>query len=89
MNSPFALEQAGHLARKLLGAEDLDDAARVEQAYLTVLARKPTAAERDRVLKFVNEWPGKEGDTSKTRELAAWTSLAQALLALPEFRYLF
>ncbi|WP_161967586.1 PSD1 and planctomycete cytochrome C domain-containing protein [Fimbriiglobus ruber] len=89
LNSPFSLTQARHLAKKLLDIKDADDSARVERAFLAVLARKPTSVERDRVLKFLAEWPTKSADTSEARELAAWTSFAQALLALPEFRYLF
>ncbi|WP_439621235.1 PSD1 and planctomycete cytochrome C domain-containing protein [Gemmata sp.] len=88
LNGAFALEQSEHLARRLLAGAATDEA-RVERAYLAVLGRSPTRAERDRVLKFLAEWPAKDGDTSEARDLAAWTAVSQALLALPEFRFLF
>ena len=81
LNSPFVLEQSGHLAKRLLEDEKLDDAGRVDAAFRAVLARKPTAAERDRVLKYVKA----AGDD----RLAAWTRFAQTLVVLPEFRFLF
>ena len=89
LNGSFSLEQAGHFAKRLVAEKELDDASRVERAYLSVLSRKPTATERERVLKFLSEWSAKDGETSEDRDLAAWTALVQALLALPEFRYLF
>jgi hypothetical protein len=88
LNSPFVLEQSDHLARRLL-AEKGDDAGRVERAYLAVLSRRPSAAERDRALRFLAGSAGQGGDGAEARRLAAWTRFAQALLALPEFRYLF
>jgi hypothetical protein len=79
LNSPFILEQSEHLARRLLADKDLDDTGRIDRAYLIVLSRRPTDAERDRVVRFL---AATKGDATQ-----AWSRFAQALLALPEFRY--
>jgi hypothetical protein len=89
LNSPFALEQAGHFARRLLAERGQDEAERIERAFLLALGRKPSAAEKERVSKFLAAWPAKDGDTSEARDQAAWAAFVQSLLALPEFRYLF
>ena len=87
LNSPFILEQAEQLSRRLLAAQDLDDASRVERAYVLVLSRRPSPAELERVQRFLAAAKG--GADAETRRQAAWERFAQTLLALPEFRYLF
>jgi hypothetical protein len=88
LNSPFLIEQSEHLARRLLDAKGLNDGARVEAAYLAVLSRRPTHAERDRVLGFLaGASPSPDGTDRPGFE--RWVRVAQALLALPEYRYLF
>jgi hypothetical protein len=89
LNSPFILEQSEHLARCLLAEPGLDAAARVERAYLAVLSRRPAAAERDRVLRFLAASRSSGVRKADADELGVWTRFAQSLLALPEFRYLF
>ena len=84
LNSPFALEQSEALARRLLDDAKLDDAARIERAFKLVLSRKPTPAESKSLAGFLGGSPA----TPEAR-LASWSRLAQALLSLPEARYLF
>ncbi|WP_422927981.1 PSD1 and planctomycete cytochrome C domain-containing protein [Singulisphaera sp. PoT] len=88
LNSPFVLEQSDHLARKLLDEPNPDEGARIDRAFLAVVARRPTEAERERVRAFLAEstTSGQGGEAAKVE---AWTRFAQSLLALPEFRYLF
>jgi len=82
MNSPFVIEQARHLARRLL-AECQADSARVELAYRLTMARAPTAAERRTIDVFLAENDSGNGQASEE----SWTTIAQTLLALPEFRF--
>ena len=88
MNSPFIQEQSDQLARRLLTEKGLDDSRRVEQAFLAALSRRPTAAESDRVKRYlVATTVG--GDKKDSAKREAWSRFAQSLLALPEFRFLF
>jgi hypothetical protein len=93
LNSPFVIEQAEHLARGLLAGPPADDTARIERAYLTMLARRPTAEELARVTRYLASTARDACPDAKTdiiaERLAAWTSFAQAMMALPEFRFLF
>jgi hypothetical protein len=87
------IEQAEHLARGLLAAPAADDTARIERAYLTALARRPTPEERS----LATEYLAAAGlvaaraaeNACDAERLSAWTRFAQALLALPEFRFVF
>ncbi|HTE16806.1 MAG TPA: DUF1553 domain-containing protein, partial [Armatimonadota bacterium] len=89
MNSPFAIEQARHLARLLLELPAADDSRRVEAAYLRSLGRPPTPAESARVLKYIGSAPAatEAGKEAGEERLAAWQSFCQALLASNEFVY--
>ena len=89
LNSPFILEQSDQLARRLLARSGVDDAERIEQAYLAVLSRRPSRAERDRVRRFLAEQvPAGREPAGDTRQ-KAWARFAQSLFAVPECRYLF
>ncbi|MGE3803702.1 MAG: PSD1 and planctomycete cytochrome C domain-containing protein [Gemmataceae bacterium] len=86
MNSPFVVLHSKYFAERLLALPNIEDAKRVEQAYLIALSRPPSVAERDRALAFIRETASvlnKKNDPS-----AAWASFCQALLASAEFRYL-
>ena len=83
------LEQAEHLARRVLADPSLDDAGRVDRTYLAILSRPPTAAERERILRFVASAGGKGPGDAAARKAAAWARVAQTPQALPEFRHLF
>ncbi len=100
MNNPQVLGWARGMARRLLAEAGMDPRERVTLAYRLALGRQPTPRELGRALEFVRE-EREEGlmsaDSSKgNARLAdriragetAWTSLAQALLASAEFRYL-
>jgi hypothetical protein len=93
LNSRFVIEQAEHFARSLLAGPAVDDTVRVERAYLTMLARRPTPAELARVTSYLAltlKESGRDENTSIDADrLSAWTSLAHAMMALPEFRFVF
>jgi hypothetical protein len=93
LNNPFVIEQAEQLARGVLAERALDDTARIERAYLTLLARRPTPEELASVTRYLaatSQATGRAtGRDIETERLSAWTSLAHAILALPEFRFLF
>jgi hypothetical protein len=95
LNSPFVIEQAEHLARGLLAGPAVDDSVRIERAFLTVLARRPTPQELARVTEYLARTTPDAGGDVKTDidieadRLSAWTSFAHAMMALPEFRFLF
>ena len=89
MNSSFVIRQAEAAAARLREIEG-DDDARIVAAYLRFLARKPTAAERNRARTFLARFDsgGPERKTGEDRAKAAWTAFCQALYASAEFRYL-
>jgi hypothetical protein len=82
MNSPFVIEQSRKGAVRLLEAQGLDDAGRIDLAYRRALGRPPTVAERRIAEDFVRE----AGDNRAARE-AAWARFTQALFASVEFRF--
>lgn len=94
MNSPFVIAQSKRLAERLLKAAVLDDEARLSAAYRATLVREPNAGERDRTLSLLSKARQAYGDSGTQinneraqSELKAWTTVAQALLASAEFRY--
>jgi hypothetical protein len=84
MNSSLILTHSRNMAAGLLKRQDLDDSARVRDAWQRTLSRPPTPEEVDRALTFVNqmerEW---QGDRAK-----AWQSFCKSLLSSNEFIYL-
>lgn len=86
MNSQFVADRSRGLAEKLLKATDLTDAARVQRAYLTVLAREPDGTETDSALSYIATLEQRlKGPDAKA---AAWASYCHVLLAANEFLYL-
>jgi hypothetical protein len=83
MNNEFAIDCARGAAEQLLTAGG-DDAARVEQAYLRIYARRPTAAETATALDFVR---GLEPEGVRDPEAYRWSTFVQALISGAEFRY--
>ena len=81
MNSPFAMEQANHAAKRLLKEKLPDDSTRIEKLYLTVVGRKPTDKERELSLNYLH------GSNAESRE-QSWSQLIQALFASLDFRYI-
>jgi hypothetical protein len=80
-NSPFVLNQAAKLADLLVASSD-DETERAKLAFHQVLNREPTQPELDQALQLV-----RLTQTELKSENKAWASLAQALLATNEFRY--
>jgi hypothetical protein len=93
LNSPFVIEQAEQLARGLLAGPAVDDTTQIERAYLTMLARRPTPGELAAVKQYLASTGPNAGRAAasdlEADRLSAWTSFAQAMMALPEFRFLF
>jgi hypothetical protein len=89
LNSPFVLEQAERVAVSALTERGLTDAGRVDLVFRSVLSRPATPAERERALAFLAKSSAKGDSDAGARALSAWTRLAQSLVALPEFRFLF
>jgi len=93
LNSPFVIEQAEHFARSSLAGPALDDTARIERVFLAMLARRPTPEELARVTRYLAPTAKDAGRDAKTgfeaERLSTWTSFAQAMMALPEFRFVF
>jgi Protein of unknown function (DUF1553) len=84
MNSEFVAERARHVAQSLLEATDLTDSARIEQAYLRTLNRRPDAEEIDTGLSYMAGLKSRFGSVSN---LDAWQSLCRILMASNEFVY--
>ncbi|MSQ96467.1 MAG: DUF1553 domain-containing protein [Gemmataceae bacterium] len=80
INSPFANAHAKSFAQRLEAYSSLDDAGKINLAYLIALGRPASDADRTRSLNFLRE-AGKAGESQ------AWASFCQTLLASAEFRY--
>ncbi len=91
MNSTLVLKSTRAMAQRLLLRTDLDDSARIRDAYERALARPPAARDVDRALTFIAQiekaMEGQEKDAEK-RHLFAWQSFCKALFASNEFIYL-
>ncbi len=81
MNSPFVLQQAQHLAQRILNLPEATLEQRVRRAYRIVLAREPQPQELQACLEFLNQ----QGPDS----LDAWAQLCQSLFCTLEFRYIY
>ncbi|MFZ2276244.1 MAG: DUF1549 and DUF1553 domain-containing protein [Prosthecobacter sp.] len=79
MNSPFIIEQAKQLARRIQETGG-DDAARIRHAYTLLFAREPEAEELAIARDFLQQ-PATESGPN------AWEQFAQALLATNEMLY--
>jgi hypothetical protein len=66
-------------AERVLAEKANDDAARIERAYLRVLARRPARDEVAEARSFLASLTGSDRER--------WTIFVQALLASAEFRY--
>ena len=91
MNGSIVLQQTRRMADRLLSAEHLDDASRVQDIYERTLARLPTAAEVDRALTFISqverELEHTNADAAQLRA-KAWQSFCKAMIGSNEFLYL-
>jgi hypothetical protein len=84
MNSPLVKFMAERFSARLLKMDRLDDARRVEMAYLLALGREPGEAMKQQALAYIGGLQAGEG---ASRE-AAWAAFCQALYGTAEFRYL-
>jgi hypothetical protein len=80
MNSPFVIEQARQLARRLEKGAD-DDLSRIRLAYELLFAREPGEDE----LALAKDFLSQAG--SDSAGMNAWEQLSQALLATNEMMY--
>ena len=84
MNHPFVRAQAGLTAERLLSESQLDEANRVDHAYLLILGRNATADEISTCLQFLKSVTA----TNKMGQVEAWTQMVQSLFSTIEFRYI-
>ena len=78
MNSPLVRQSADKLAARVRPKDASGLPTAVENAYLLALGRRPSAAERDRMLAFIARQPAKD---------QALADFCQVLLCLNEFIY--
>ncbi len=81
LNDEAYIECARALAGRLLADRALDDIGRIDLAYQLGLARRPTGAERARLVALLEEVRSEEG----TSERDAWETVARVVLNLDEF----
>ncbi len=83
LNSPWAIEQAGALAERLLAMHELGDDARLEQAFRLAMGRNGNASELARLKSYLEA----ESPKGNSPDKKAWTRLCQTIFAAAEFRY--
>jgi len=91
LNSPLVMNESRRAAERLLGREDLDDAARIDWAYRLAFSRPATDTDRQLGLAFVEKYRQvleDEGKATGDVRLEVWTRLCQALVASAEFQIL-
>lgn len=77
INDPFFHAQAAQFAHSLITLPD--DESRLIQASRTLFQREPSAAERQRMQRFLSNYPGEP--------LEKWSAFARVLLASNEFLF--
>jgi hypothetical protein len=92
LNSPFLIEQAQHLADRLLTALPSENATPPEQIhwlFQTVFNRAATPQEQEQATRLLTELQptSSPADNSNADHSQNWNLLCQALLAASEFRY--
>ena len=86
MNSQFVIDRSRGLARQLLQDSGMPDTARIDRAYLAVLARHPDPSDIDAALSYIASLEKRL--TPPESKLTAWASYCHVLLASNEFLYL-
>ena len=86
MNNPFVYKQSGVLAERV-HAEPTDKD-RIVKLYEYVFQRKPSDAELDLGLKFLNTTPEKAGYAVVGEPITAWRQYARIMLSSNEFQFL-
>jgi len=89
LNGTFVMSQARAAAQQSLSDDELDDEARIDQAFRETVGRSPTARELRIARKAVEPETDRasDRDTDEAR-LAKWERLYQALFGCIDFRYL-
>ncbi len=80
MNSPFMLERARALAKRLQETSE-DNQQRIEQAYALLYGRKPSESELQVAIGFL------ESDQPSQSGLDRWQQYCQVLLSANEFMF--
>jgi len=83
LNSPLVTHFAGKFAERLLKMDRLNDAKRVEMAYLLALGRSPSREESTESIDYVSACI----DRQQMARQQAWASFCRALYGTVEFRY--
>jgi hypothetical protein len=83
MNNPLPKYMADRFAERLLKMDRLNDAKRLEMAYLLALGRPPSKEMKLKALAYLEQSIAAEGK----ERVEAWSDLCQALYATAEFRY--
>ena len=90
MNSDFVTEQSDLLAASLIANGELNDAARIDLAYRTILTRPSKGSEVERAAKFIQQTTNQlvqiDGKSEEARAHAL-SGFCQALFGSAEFRY--
>ncbi len=88
LNSSLVADQSREITRQLLAQTNLDDVARVRQAFLTCYQREPLPSETSRSLDFLNRLEAAQPEAAPAdRRSAAWRGLCRTLLAANEFLF--
>ena len=77
-NDPFVVAACRAVAGRVV-AEAESDEARIERAFRLLLARRPSAGEREAATAFLARTDG---------EIESWTVLCQSIVSSPDFRFL-
>ena len=85
MNSPLGQREANALSGRILASQK-KDTLRIEQAYLSVLDRRPEPGEIDTGLTYIQSLRQKWSDIGEQK---AWQSFCHALMASNEFMYVY
>lgn len=88
MNSPFVRQQAERLVQRIRPTPDVALPAAIDKAYQIVFSRLPAAAERDRLLAFIEQQKTAAGGDVALQTTAALVECCQVLLCSNEFVYL-
>lgn len=92
LNAPFVVAQAEAAAERILQHDAAKTTAdRIDYAYRLAYARSPSAEQRQRAVDFLDRMQralAEREPNERRRELSAWTTLCQSLIAAAEFRYL-
>jgi hypothetical protein len=85
MNSEFVMQKARQAADQLLTKfPDHNSLELLNQAYLTVIGRRPLSEEQDLALAFLNDFDMAKEDA----EMEVWSHLYHSLFATVDFRFL-